>query len=226
MWHLPFYFVIVTAVWLSACSHVATHFERGRWEPVRHTVKELRDLHVVKQQEDYSCGAAALATLLSYYFGEVTSEKEILDRLLKPLSHREKVVKKQRGFSLLDLKRVAEMKGYRAGGFKVTFSQLTQVKAPVMVFLEPHGYKHFAVYRGFDRGRVYLADPARGNLRMSIGRFLDEWREIIFVLGRDGEEAIQEHPLSVPMSEYAQPELARFNGMIDIGFILRSLPYR
>lgn len=224
MWRLSHCCLIGAAVWLSACSQLSTHFERGRWEPWHHTVKELRDLHVVKQQEDFSCGAAALATLLSYYFGEATSEKEILNRLLNPLSDSEKVVKRQRGFSLLDLKRVAEMKGYRAGGFKVTFSQLMQVKAPVMVFLEPHGYKHFAVYRGFDRGRVYLADPARGNLRMSIGRFLDEWREIIFVLGKDGEEAIQDYPLSVSKPEYVQPELARFNGMIDIGFIMLSLP--
>jgi predicted double-glycine peptidase len=183
-------------------------------------------LHVVKQQEDYSCGAAALATLLSYYFGDATSEKETLELLLNPLSDAEKIVKSRRGFSLLDLKRVAEMKGYRAGGFKVTFSQLTQVKTPVIVFLEPHGYKHFAVYRGFDRGRVYLADPARGNLRMTIGRFLDEWREIIFVLGKEAEETIQDYPLMVPKPEYVQPELARFNGMIDIGFIMHSLPQR
>ena len=35
----------------------------------RHTLKELRDQYVVKQDTDYSCGAAALATLLTYYFG-------------------------------------------------------------------------------------------------------------------------------------------------------------
>ena len=68
---------------LTGCaSWPATGFlEQGSWTSQRHTLKELRDLYVIKQQEDYSCGAAALATLMIYYFGDHTSEKEILDRL-------------------------------------------------------------------------------------------------------------------------------------------------
>jgi hypothetical protein len=46
------------------------------------------------------------------------------------------------------------------------------------------GYKHFVVLRGIDRGRVFLADPAHGNLRMSTGRFVSEWDGIVFVLTR------------------------------------------
>jgi len=42
----------------------------------RHSLKELRDRYVVKQHLDYTCGAAALATLLTYYFGEETPEYE------------------------------------------------------------------------------------------------------------------------------------------------------
>jgi predicted double-glycine peptidase len=200
--------------------------EQGIWEPQHHTLKELRDRHVVKQQEDYSCGAAALATLLIYYFGEDTSEKEVLSLLEGELSEEDKKLKKERGFSLLDLKLVAQKKGYRAAGYKVTMSQLSKVSAPVMVFLEPLGYKHFAVYRGIDRGRVYVADPARGNLQMSIGRFLDEWSGIIFVLGKDGQEQITEHALKLPHALYIQPELARMNGQIDIGFMTQTLPQR
>jgi hypothetical protein len=51
----------------------------------RHSLKELRDRYVIKQQLDYSCGAAALATLLIYYFGEETSEPEILQILVSGL---------------------------------------------------------------------------------------------------------------------------------------------
>jgi uncharacterized protein len=76
--------------------------------PLHHTVKELRDMNVVKQQQDYSCGAAALATLLRYYFGDATSETEILNLLEGSLSPAEKEEKSKRGFTLLDLKRVAE----------------------------------------------------------------------------------------------------------------------
>jgi predicted double-glycine peptidase len=200
--------------------------ERGSQTVQHHTVKELRDLHVVKQQQDYSCGAAALATLMVYYFGEDTSEKEILQLLISRLTEEEKQGKALRGFSLLDLKEVAQSKGYRAAGFKITMTQLARVTAPVIVFIEPQGYKHFAVYRGLDRGRVYLADPSRGNLRMSLGRFLSEWSGIVFVLGKPGEEEIKDYPLMIPHPPYVQPELARFNGAIDLGTMIRPLPQR
>lgn len=215
------------SVWLAGRATPPSVWERGNPSVVqRHTLRELRDLHVIKQARDYSCGAAALATILTYYFGDDTSEQHILDLLEGPLSEEEKRRELLRGFSLLDLKRVAEGKGYQAAGFKLTVNQLAQLAAPVIVFVEPFGYKHFAVYRGMDRGRVYLADPARGNLRMSLDRFLDEWSGIVFVLGRPGEEAIQQYPLAIPRPEYVQPETARFNGQLDLGMIIRMLPLR
>jgi predicted double-glycine peptidase len=184
---------------------------------MRHTLKELRDRAIVKQQGDYSCGAAALATLLTYYFGEATSEREILDMLMAQFTKEEQRDKVRRGFSLLDLKSAAQLKGYRAAGFKLTIEQLTQLAAPVIVFVQPMGYKHFAVLRGVDRGRVFLADPARGNLRMSIARFLDEWDGITFVLSKPGEEQITTYPLAVPRPEYVQPELLSVGRLLDRG---------
>lgn len=219
--------VLLLSILLISCGTPSTFWDRGNPSAVqRHTLKELRDLHVVKQARDYSCAAAALSTLLTYYFGDDTSEQQILDLLEAPLSEEEKKKKLLRGFSLLDLKQVAQVKGYRAAGFKLTVNQVAQLVAPVIVFVEPFGYKHFAVYRGMDRGRVYLADPVRGNLRMSIDRFLDEWSGIVFVLSKPGEEAIHDHPLAIPHPEYVQPEIARFNGQLDLGMIIRTIPLR
>ena len=192
----------------------------------RHSLKELRDRNVIKQQLDYTCGAAALATLLTYYFGEETSEPEILQILTSGLTKDEQRLKAQRGFSLLDLKHVAEAKGYRAAGFKLTIDQLKQLAAPVIVFVQPLGYKHFAVLRGIDRGRVFLADPARGNLRMSIGRFLSEWDGIVFVLGRPGEEAITTFPLALSRPEHIQPELLGMGRLLDLGAFATDLAIR
>jgi predicted double-glycine peptidase len=192
----------------------------------RHSLKELRDRYVVKQQLDYSCGAAALATLLTYYFGEETSEQEMLQILASGLTKDEQRLKAQRGFSLLDLKHVAQAKGYRAAGFKLTIDQLKQLTAPVIAFVQPLGYKHFAVLRGIDRGRVFLADPARGNLRMSIGRFLSEWDGIIFVLGRPGEEDISTYPLALPRPDVIQPELLGVGRLLDLGAFTTDLAIR
>ena len=52
-----------------------------RLPPKRHTIQQLRNQYVVRQQFDYSCGAAALATLMTYYFGDETSELNIMDLL-------------------------------------------------------------------------------------------------------------------------------------------------
>ena len=193
---------------------------------VRHTLKELRDQNVVKQALDYSCGAAALATLMIYYYGEATSEEELLTLLQGQLTEEERNIKAERGFSLLDLKRVSQAKGYRAAGFKLTASQLTRLAAPVLVFVEPLGYKHFAVLRGVGGGRVYIADPSRGNLRMSIDRFLDEWQGIVFVLGKPGEENIRDHKLLPPRPVYLPPELLGVIDMQDQAIYMRNLPLR
>jgi predicted double-glycine peptidase len=178
-----------------------------RLPPKRHTLMQLRYQYVLRQQFDYSCGAVALATLMTYYFGDETSERNILDLLKAGLTPDELEVKKKRGFSLLDLRRVAQTKGYQAAGFKLTIEQLKQLTTPVIVFVQPLGYKHFAVLRGIDRGRVFLADPSRGNLRMSMGRFLTEWSGIIFVLdkAREGKETTD--LLALPRPDYVQPEL-------------------
>ena len=79
------------------------HRNTAAMAPPRSSWKALRDRHVVKQQLDYSCGAAALATLLRNYFGEETSERDILDMLMTQLTQEEQQRKARRGFSLLDL---------------------------------------------------------------------------------------------------------------------------
>jgi|RhiMethySRZTD1v2_1073278.scaffolds.fasta_scaffold136549_3 uncharacterized protein len=199
--------MLVMGIGLAEGGAEEVHRDTGRLPPKRHTLKQLRYQYVLRQQFDYSCGAAALATLMTYYFGDETSERDILDLLKAGLTPDELEVKKKRGFSLLDLRRVAQTKGYQAAGFKLTIEQLKQLATPVIVFVQPLDYKHFAVLRGIDRGRVFLADPSRGNLRMSMGRFLTEWSGIIFVLdkAREGKETTDLLALLRP--DYVQPEL-------------------
>ncbi|MEE9398576.1 MAG: C39 family peptidase [Methylococcales bacterium] len=185
----------------------------------RHTWVELRDKNVVKQQLDASCGAAALTTLMAHYFGEETVEKEILDILKvrhKNLTKKELARKKKNGFSLLDLKYAAQQRGYKAAGFKLTFEQLRQLTAPVIVYVKPFGYHHFAVLRGIAGDRVFLADPSRGNLRLSAAHFQEEYGGIIFVLGKAGEENIVNYPLALSRpDDYVRPDLRRLNNSIN-----------
>src|SRR5262249_34746115 len=127
-----------------------------------HSVKDLRDQHVVKQAYDFSCGAAALATLLTYGLGDPVTEEDVLQFVLTVLSQEEKTTRKSQGLSLLDLQRFVQARGHAAQGFKLAPQYLPKLTEPVLVFIKPHGYEHFAVLRGIRGDRVHLADPAQG----------------------------------------------------------------
>jgi predicted double-glycine peptidase len=165
------------------------------------SLKALRDEHVVKQRFDFSCGAAALATLLRYGFNEAVTEAQILLELFNRLSEDEKRTARSFGFSLLDLQQVAQGRGYIAQGFRLEPDQLPLVNGPVIVFIEPRGYKHFAVLRGVRGDRVYLADPSLGNIRMPVYAFLEAWR------GNDGKGIIFVVEPKTPPRETVAPLL-------------------
>jgi predicted double-glycine peptidase len=81
------------------------------------------------------------------------------------------------GFSLLDLKRYVDARGYRGLGFgKMKFEDLVN-KAPALVAINTFGYNHFVIFRGTRGNRVLLADPAWGNRTMLIDEFIESWIE-------------------------------------------------
>lgn len=148
------------------------------------TWKDLRDKNVIKQGFDYSCGSGALATLINISFGQRVSEAEIIQEILKDKTDAEKAEITTRGYSLLDLKRAAESKGYLAAMYKLEVEHLFQLKGPVLVYFEPKGEKHFAVLKYVQGDRVFLADPSRGNIRLSIYRFAESWPGYILALDK------------------------------------------
>jgi uncharacterized protein len=148
------------------------------------TWKDLRDKNVVKQGYDYSCGSGALATLMLIGFGQKVTETEITKSILKDKSPEETKEIETKGFSLLDLKRAAEKMGYTTAMYQLQLSHMRQLQGPVLIFFVRHGYKHFAVFKQIRGDRVYLADPARGNIRMSIYRFQSEWPGYILAIGK------------------------------------------
>ena len=154
-------------------------------QPVR-SLLEMRQEGVVIQQWDASCGAAALATVLTYSFGEPVSEREVAQGMLRkadPLR-----VKVRGGFSLLDMKRYAESRGFRAEGYRgLNLEELLALKSPI-VPIELYGDPHFVVVRGAREGRIELADPAFGNRHMPLERFRAAWRGGIgFVVTREAK---------------------------------------
>lgn len=144
--------------------------------PVK-SLLELRRDRVVVQEFDISCGAAALATMLNYQHSDMVPEKEVAKGLMQRSEYVEhpELVQVRQGFSLLDLKRYVDNRGYEGVGYgKLTVQDLVG-KAPIMVALNMHGYNHFVVFRGMKGDRVLLADPAWGNRTMKVERFEDVW---------------------------------------------------
>ncbi len=149
------------------------HFIRGyvmSW-------KDLRNQYVVMQQRDYSCGAAALATLLRYYWGDNVDELAVLTEIEKMLTKDELKDRVQNGLSITDLRRVAVRMGYQATIGTLKLEQIKEAKIPVIVAIKPNDLNHFVVIRGFYGDWVYLADPIRGKIRIPTVKFADQWIE-------------------------------------------------
>ncbi|MBN1625243.1 MAG: C39 family peptidase [Deltaproteobacteria bacterium] len=175
-------------------------------QPLR-SWKYLRDQNVAIQRYDYSCGSGALATLMRYYFGDNVSEEEILARILNSLTYNEVLDREKKGLSLLDLKRCAEQRGYQAVAVKLDYANLLLLKGPVLIHLEREDYRHFSVLKGVIGDRVYLADPSRGNIRMSIDRFAQEWSGVALILGRADFGLPEDYPLALDEMDLSQNEM-------------------
>ncbi|WP_205944371.1 C39 family peptidase [Pelagibius litoralis] len=144
------------------------------------SIKERKWHSVVRQERDFSCGSAAVATLLSYHYGRPTEEVEVFDAMFA-VGDRQKIM--AQGFSLLDMKRFLDARGYTADGFRVSLDKLAEVGVPAIVLLDLYGYKHFVVIKGVTAEHVLVGDPSRGiqrYKRTDFGKLLAN--DIVFVV--------------------------------------------
>ena len=146
--------------------------------PVRSLI-EKRHQNVVLQQWELSCAAAALATILRYQYGVPVTERSVALGLIdrKEYIANPELVRLRQGFSFLDLKRFVDALGYEGIGLgQLAFPDLLE-RAPIIVPVNLHGYPHFVVFRGATSNAVLLADPAFGNVTVSIPKFINGWIE-------------------------------------------------
>ncbi|HKT20094.1 MAG TPA: C39 family peptidase [Stellaceae bacterium] len=164
--------------------------------PVK-SLLEMRHDGAIVQQWDLSCGAAALATLLNFQFDDKVTEREVATGLIRRKEYIDNpnLVRVRQGFSLLDMKRYVESRGYVGIGYgKLQLDELPKL-APIIVAINPVGYNHFVVFRGIEGGSVLLADPAFGNRTMTLEKFERVWIDfpvfgrVGFIVSRDGNPA-------------------------------------
>ncbi|WP_107865606.1 C39 family peptidase [Agitococcus lubricus] len=156
-------------------------------EPVE-TVAPLSEQqfrNISRQAYDYSCGSAALTTLLNGYLGRQFTEKQIMDGLLK-FGEYEKIVQR-RGFSMLDMKRLVTALGHPSGGYKGSINDLKKLDHPAIIPIHYANFKHFVIVRKYKEGRFFIADPALGNISFPEARLEEIWDgNVMFVVFPNG----------------------------------------
>jgi predicted double-glycine peptidase len=78
--------------------------------PVK-SMKELKFSSTTRQQYDFSCGSAALATLLTYHYGYPINET-VAFKAMWEIGDQAKI--RREGFSLLDMQRYLASIGFKA----------------------------------------------------------------------------------------------------------------
>ena len=143
------------------------------------TYKDVPFKTVVRQQFDFSCGSAALATLLHYHYDQPITEAEVFKAMY---AAGDKAQIRKVGFSLLDMKRYLESRGLSADGYRATVAQLETAEAPAIAVIVVGQYRHFVVIKGVRNGKVLVGDPALGLKKYSEAEFSKMWNGIIFTI--------------------------------------------
>ncbi|MGL6123426.1 MAG: C39 family peptidase [Shewanella sp.] len=148
------------------------------------SIMEQRFVGIERQNTDFSCGAAALATILQSAYGQRTNEYRVMSGMLALADPR---VVERLGFSMLDMKNYVQMLGMRARGYQLSIDELRMVRVPTIALLNLRGYQHFVVLRAIDNeDLVYLADPALGNRIIELDEFIESWNGILLAIIGDG----------------------------------------
>ena len=157
---------------------------------------ELKYKHIVRQAFDFSCGSAALVTILNYHLGVMVNEQQAMEGMLDK-GEKEKIIER-RGFSLLDMKRYVGSLGMSGAGFKAEIKDLMTLTEPAIVPIDYAGSKHFVVLRGIRDGVVYIADPSAGNIVFSVSEFANWWdKNTLFIISpAKGKQAVNQLALS------------------------------
>ena len=184
------------------------------------SMREARFRHLVRQQADYSCGAASLATILRYAYRLDADETTVIEGMM---GVSDPAIVKQQGFSLLDIKRYVESLGMRGRGYRVDEARLRSLRVPSLVLMDVRGFRHFVVLKQVRGDLVEIGDPILGNRVMPLPDFLEAWpsRAVFVVIGTDFDRnTVLLQPSTKPSARalYARQGPLTDAELLDFGF--------
>lgn len=171
--------------------------------PVRDMLTR-RYLTVVRQRFDFSCGSAALATLLTVHYGTPQSEEQVF---LGMWRDGDRAQIQRFGFSLLDMKRFLAAHKVSADGYRVSLDDIARTGIPGIVLVTTDGYQHFVVLKGIAGNRVLLGDPALGLRSVDKRQFLKMWNGVFFAINDRPDLGRQAFGRPAEWALVAEPQL-------------------
>ena len=182
---------------------------------------EGRFLSTIKQERDFSCGSAAVATLLSFHYESPVSEHDVFDYMYQ---HGDQEQIKHNGFSLLDMKQYLDSHSFPADGYRLPLDELVKIGVPAITLINDDGYNHFVVIKGIDQRYVLLGDPAKGTRAMARSHFEKIWNGIVFIIHNKRDIAKAHFNSTEEWRRTARAPLDTVLSRQGIGGLLLSLP--
>ncbi len=165
---------------VSASAHSLDFFpNRGQLSVPVKSVKEIQFGDVLRQQYDFSCGSAALASLLTYHYETPSTEEAIFQIMFEK---GDKALIEKEGFSLLDMKNYLVSIGLRADGFNMDLATIKKIGVPGITLVNFDGYMHFVVIKGINSDSVIIGDPSRGTITMTHEQFNHYYENVVLLV--------------------------------------------
>lgn len=168
----------------------ATHVTEARNPLHSRRITAWRHSRPIRQSVPFTCGPAALATLIHSYLGQPATEREIAR-----MTH----TYDAETTSLADLQDACRVKGLRSRACTMSLPELVRTTEsqdlPVLVHLfEPD--QHFALFVGKAKRGLMVFDPSYGNRYFTQERFLRRWSGVALVVGRKGDPILEPNRLA------------------------------
>jgi predicted double-glycine peptidase len=224
-------FLLLAGLALAGCSTGISQNDRfvgmagpvGEFTLPMHSMAERRFEGVVQQRYDFSCGSAALATLLRFHYGFDVRE-DMAFRGMWARGDRDQI--RRLGFSLLDMKRWLASRGLNADGYRVQLKEVEAAAVPGIALVSIRNYRHFVVIKGIREDEVLLGDPSSGLKVMPRKAFEAAWNGIYFVLAQDQAPAKQSFNSRMQWSAFARaPSAGRFTDPLSLQALSLAAPF-
>jgi predicted double-glycine peptidase len=148
----------------------------------------LRYEATVPQLADFTCGAASLATVMTFYWNTPISEAKLLKSLKARYTDDQIKHINETGLNFDDMILMAKSVGFEGEGVKLPLNELPAVKGPIIVHLDKGELQHFVVLRRVGDGVYYVSDPIVGQLAMSKAEFAKQYTGDALTVWKEGNK--------------------------------------